>query len=132
MINTNFNQMPSKTCFTEHSKRCNTAFTGKYPVKDVLCVMSGEITHNVNNADKLVEKLLNKKAETQMNKAINLFKAQNKLKEKYPNLAEAADRFQHRLHGIKQQHDFITPKDIQNVADIEAKKLGSSTIDIEI
>lgn len=116
------------------SKMSNTPnFEAKYPLRDVLCLMSGSeiVGRKSDTFEKTVSGILNKKAGLDPEEKMrDYFHARDYLNEKYPQLYEMATNFRKMLDSVNRNHFAITDAQAKTVFANAESQSGNSFIEI--
>ena len=116
------------------SKMSNTPnFEAKYPLRDVLCLMSSSeiVGRKSDTFEKTISGILNKKTGiAQEEKVRDYFHARDHLNEKYPQLRELALNFREMLDSVNRNHFAIKGKDVNSLVSRFEEQNGGSFIEL--
>lgn len=109
------------------------SFGEKYPLKDVLCVMSGSVAVGKQSGtfDKTVAGILRKKiSSTVEERSADYQRAMEHLNKRYRVLGKFAAHFKNMLDSISPNHSTITIDDVQLVTSRIEKQYGNKFVDV--
>ncbi len=111
----------------------SVAFEKKYPLYDIMCIMSCSLAHNQESVSKTISSILSKEQPaTYSQQLMDLYNVRCMLFKNYPELAAVSAKFKTALNAINKDYTKLDKYYEQKTAVDIAKKYGTDMVDIVV